>query len=276
MVHVQRLRAIADLELREGRTFAATDTGVHVHDQCGFTLVEGGGWRRQIIGRAGHDVRPGEVFVNNAGEPHRGTSAGPWSFRSLYVPAKLLVEAAGELGAWSTPEFGPAPLRDPRLARQFSVVCDAIVQPATALERQSLLLATLVDMVTEATGRSRPQVGRERLATARVDDYVRAHVAADIHLDDLAAAAGLSKYHLLRVFRAERGVTPHELQRRLRVAWARVLLTSGMRPLRVAIEVGYHDQSHLTRSFKRTTGMTPARFQRIRLGGSVAADQAKR
>jgi AraC-like DNA-binding protein len=42
-----------------------------------------------------------------------------------------------------------------------------------------------------------------------------------------------------------------------------VLLAAGVSPAAVASEVGYHDQSHLTRSFKGITGMTPARFQRL-------------
>jgi AraC-like DNA-binding protein len=259
-LRVHRHPTIPDLELREGH-LELDDRPAHIHDQYGFTLVVNGG-RRLVIGPASHDIMPGEVFANNAGEKHRGTSSGPWSFRGLYVPAALLLEAAGEHGASCAPAFAAPRLRNPRLAAHLGSACDAISQPATTLERQSQLLAVLVDLVAHAYNIPLPRTGRERHAVLRVDDYVHSHLADDIHLDELAVAAGLSKYHLLRVFRAERGVTPHGFQRRLRVAWARVLLASGVPPATVAVEVGYHDQSHLTRSFKRTTGVTPARFQR--------------
>jgi AraC-like DNA-binding protein len=261
-LRIHRLPAFPDLELRECSGGNA-DRPAHVHEEYGFTLVVAGG-RRLVIGAASHDISPGEVFVNNALEKHQGISPGPWSFRGLYLPPALLIEAAGERGTPRAPIFAVPRMTNPRLAADLAAVCDAIVHPATTLERQSLLLALLVDAMRHGTDVSGPlpRAGREPRAITRADDYIRAHLADDIRLDHLAAASGLSKYHLLRVFRAARGVTPHELQRRLRVGWARVLLASGLPPATVANAVGYHDQSHLTRSFRRTIGVTPGRFQR--------------
>jgi AraC-like DNA-binding protein len=64
---------------------------------------------------------------------------------------------------------------------------------------------------------------------------------------------------------------PHAFQTQLRVARARKLLREGASPASAALEVGFTDQSHLNRHFKRVLGITPAFFrknvQEVRRGG---------
>jgi AraC family transcriptional regulator len=68
------------------------------------------------------------------------------------------------------------------------------------------------------------------------------------------------------VFRTNVGCTPGEYVRRLRVEFACHRISSSDMPLiEIALEAGFSDQSHLTKNFKRYTGMTPARFRRTRL-----------
>lgn len=93
-------------------------------------------------------------------------------------------------------------------------------------------------------------------------------------LGQLGAAFGVHPVYLARAFRSHYGVTIGELRRRLRVERAISSLRSGRETLaEVALELGYSDQSHLTRDFKRETGWTPGRFQAAagplaRLGGN--------
>ena len=79
--------------------------------------------------------------------------------------------------------------------------------------------------------------------------------------------AGLSRYHFLRAFRRETGVTPHAYLTGRRIAAAKALL-AGDQPLsEVALACGFYDQSHFSRSFKGCTGLTPGQYRR----GSRAA-----
>ena len=91
--------------------------------------------------------------------------------------------------------------------------------------------------------------------------HLRAHYTQDIGLDDLAAAAGLSKFHFLRLFAARVGVTPHRYQLLLRVLHAKSLLRDGLEIAEVALRTGFFDQSHLTRCFHELVGVTPGRYQ---------------
>ena len=95
-----------------------------------------------------------------------------------------------------------------------------------------------------------------------VKDHVNACYARDIPLDELAALAGMDKFRLLRVFSAEVGFPPHAYQLLVRVNHARRLLSAGDNAAKVAVQVGFSDQSHLIRQFRRVEGMTPAAYLR--------------
>lgn len=86
-----------------------------------------------------------------------------------------------------------------------------------------------------------------------------------VSVADAAQAAGLSRCHFLRAFRASVGVSPHEylVQCRLRYARRLIALDGGRRSLAgIAIEAGFSDQAHLTRHFRRAFGQTPGQWQR--------------
>ena len=78
----------------------------------------------------------------------------------------------------------------------------------------------------------------------------------------LATVAGLSRFELVRRFRADTGMPPHAFQIDLRIAQARRMLVAGEAPAAVAASCGFADQAHFTRTFRRSVGVTPARFAR--------------
>ncbi len=100
-------------------------------------------------------------------------------------------------------------------------------------------------------------------AVLRAVDLMRRRLADTLTIDELAGAAGLSRFHFARQFKAATGHPPHEYLVRLRVDRAQELLRQHGRSWNlaaVAHEVGFSDQSHLTRQFKRVVGVTPGEF----------------
>jgi len=94
--------------------------------------------------------------------------------------------------------------------------------------------------------------------------FIHANYSRDLSLNTIAGAAHLSPFHLARLFKQTLGVSPHQYLIQVRVNSARSLLAagSGERSLaEVASAVGFADQSHLTRHFKRITGVTPRQFR---------------
>jgi len=99
----------------------------------------------------------------------------------------------------------------------------------------------------------------------RVVDYVNANLAHDLSLAEIAAVVHFSPYHLTRLFKRAVGVSLHQYVIAQRVAAARRLIVAGRLPLaEIAAYVGFADQSHLTRHFKRLQGVSPVEFVRQR------------
>lgn len=97
----------------------------------------------------------------------------------------------------------------------------------------------------------------------QVLDFIQAHLANDIGLDDLAAITRLSTKHFARAFRQSTGMPPHRWLNSQRIERARELLAAGDLPLaEVALVCGFADQSHFTAAFRTATGATPGAFRR--------------
>lgn len=109
----------------------------------------------------------------------------------------------------------------------------------------------------------RSRKGREiRAAVRKAKDQIDTDYSRDLPLEDLAALAGMNKYLFLRAFASETGYPPHAYQLLVRIFHARRLLALGQGAAEVALTVGFTDQSHLIRHFRRLEGMTPAQFVR--------------
>jgi AraC family transcriptional regulator len=96
----------------------------------------------------------------------------------------------------------------------------------------------------------------------RVCDYIHAHLATNIAVAELASQVNLSPHHFSMLFKQALGVSPHQyvLQARIREA-QRQLATGRVVISEVALCLGFSDQSHFSRAFRKVTGTTPARFQ---------------
>jgi AraC family transcriptional regulator len=106
------------------------------------------------------------------------------------------------------------------------------------------------------------QGGLPRWRLKRVLDYVDDNLAHDISLDDLAGVARLSSHHFSDLFRQSMGTSPYRYVVMRRVECAKKLLrTSMLGVLDVALAVGFSDQSHFSKVFRRATGMTPGFYR---------------
>lgn len=96
----------------------------------------------------------------------------------------------------------------------------------------------------------------------RALDFIHANLAANIHLEDMATAAHLSVFHFSRTFRRAMGAGPHRYLVEMRIERAKALLLSGNLALAaIADETGFSDQSHMSKAFRRFTGLSPRAFR---------------
>jgi AraC family transcriptional regulator len=104
--------------------------------------------------------------------------------------------------------------------------------------------------------------GLSKSQLQQVTEYINEHLHQDIKLIELAAIAQISPYHFLRLFKQAMGITPHQYILQRRIEKAKYLLQeSELSIADIAFRVGFCDQSHLTRCFKRLLGITPKQLQ---------------
>src|SRR5438128_7232226 len=99
-------------------------------------------------------------------------------------------------------------------------------------------------------------------AIERALAHLKQNYAERVQLVNLAAVAGMSKFHFVRAFTAIVGVTPHRYHLLLRLAKAKAMLHEGSEIAQVAVQAGFWDQSHFDRSFRLFVGMTPTQYQK--------------
>ncbi|MCY1439187.1 Arabinose operon regulatory protein [compost metagenome] len=90
---------------------------------------------------------------------------------------------------------------------------------------------------------------------------LRERLAEPPSLEELAAAVRLSPFHFARTFRRATGMPPHAWLKQQRLDQARALLKAGCEPAGVAAQLGFADQSHLTRQFKQAYGVGPGEYR---------------
>jgi AraC-like DNA-binding protein len=248
--------------------------GRHAHETYTFGLIEAGVEEFDYGGsllRAG----AGAVALLNPDVVHTGHAATPagWRYRVLYPKVSVVTDVAAELG-WraGTPLFPQTVLYEPataallRSAHQAAEHGDQLASSTllrTALA--GLLRAHAASVPARSPGPGAGGVTRAPTAVGVVRDLLHERLGDPPTLAELAAMTGLSQFALLRAFRAETGLPPHAYLNQLRVRQARLLLDDGVPAADVAAQVGFADQAHLTRHFKRVVGVPPAAYQRGRL-----------
>ena len=93
--------------------------------------------------------------------------------------------------------------------------------------------------------------------------YMEDHLAGEIRAEDVAKAAGVSKYHFHRIFKRETGLTLHQyIQKRRLAQAASLLLHSTMQVVDIAICLSFESQEAFTRAFKKSYGLPPGKYRK--------------
>ena len=193
----------------------------------------------------------------HSGRPYACTS---WQARLLVIETPSMEAIVRVRGVGAGHSIRKPRVRDPLLAQRFIELHRALETTPWRLECETLLMEWLLGAGGLA---ERP----ESRATARRDSALRSarellcdEIAGNVTLDELARAAGVSRHRLSRLFGAGYGMPPHRFQLACRIGAARRMLERGVPVAEAAVESGFVDQSHLHRHFRKTLGMTPARY----------------
>jgi AraC family transcriptional regulator len=154
--------------------------------------------------------------------------------------------------------------------RYIALALRAGIQTGDALDRmygESLSTALAAHLLREYGGavpeakKRYPRLRREKLV--RAVEYIQDQLDTDLTVAGIAQAVGISRYHFTKLFKESTGQSPYQYVVETRVKKAKELLTTGKFTIsEVAHHVGFADQSHLTRHFKRVFGLPPNKLLR--------------
>jgi AraC-like DNA-binding protein len=159
------------------------------------------------------------------------------------------------------PHFRDHIIPDALIWRSFTYAHAELTRPTSQLEASSLLRGLMSQLLVRNLSAvfAIPRTRHEReLELAR--SYLHDRIAANPSLEQLAAIAGLSPFHFSRLFRQAFGLPPHAYQNHLRIERAKELLKRGGSAAAIAYDLGFSDQSHFIRRFRRHVGVTPQRY----------------
>lgn len=247
----------------------------HSHESYSFGVTEAG-IQAFTCRRARHVSGPGLVMAFNPDDPHDGHAGdeGGFTYRMVHIWPGYF---AGILdGPAALPLFREPVIDDPALARALLRLHAALTGGAPELLRAERLIGAARLLGRHASPSAQADcraVTREIAARVRrrIHDSEPTVSGGDLSggdlsggglaMEDLAAAAGCSRYAAYRAFSSVYGMAPSDYQRQLRVRAARGLLAAGVPPAIAAARAGFADQAHLTRWFRRYYGVTPGAYQ---------------
>ncbi|QEM81221.1 AraC family transcriptional regulator [Halomonas binhaiensis] len=216
-----------------------------------------------------HDSTPGRLVLVEPGEVHDGqaaTDAG-FTYSMLYLSASWLDnelrQQSHDGSSTLYPGFNSTLADDPKLVKSIYQAFEALRRQPWRIMRDTALDALVQDMLPHIGWKARQILQPHHPNVAmRARDYLHAHIEQDISLHDLASACDVDRFRLTRAFKAEYGMAPHAYLVQLRLNQARRKLAAGQLPIDIAHQLGFADQSHLGRWFRRAYGITPAQYRR--------------
>jgi AraC family transcriptional regulator len=229
--------------------------------------IETRDWRSQ---NAAHES-PQPLSLIAAGLDAHGRADGMRFMRHLVLQfdaatlAKMTDEALDLSSIFATRLMFADPIIM-RLAQLFAEECTRD-EPHSRLYGDNLSVALLLAL--SRLNAPRPaSIGNGRLAPwqlRRVTEYLVAHVAEDVELQTMSDLVKMSRSYFSRAFKMSTGLAPHQWLMQARIAKAKELLLTSDHPLaQIAIDVGFADQAHFTRTFGRAVGESPGAWQRAR------------
>jgi AraC family transcriptional regulator len=239
------------------------------HDGFSVSAVVGGNFTYRSD--AGHGLLyPGALLLGNNGSCFECGHAHGVGDRciSLNICEEQFSEVAAAATStsrfrFSAPSLPPSPKALPVIAQMEALSCapSSLRSEELALriiERVIVLMASDRQTSTAPTGRE----------TRRVIEAIRlveSDATRPLELKEMAAAAGMSKYHFLRVFRRLTGMTPHRYLISARLRRAALALASSRRPvIAVALDAGFGDLSTFNKTFRAVFGLTPTQYRDLR------------
>lgn len=225
----------------------------HTHDHYVFGIVHEGERTLKLNDKT-LSIRAGSLIVLNPGDVHSCThmSVAPFAYDSLTVSRELLENTRFRISSNNVSTSRTAFLS---ILELLDKACEN-----EALEALVAFVDTLEKTVEHDLALRSPH---NEQAASRLHAHIVGHLAEPLSVSTFALEEGLCPYALIRAYKRAFSITPVQHALSFRIEAACKLLAKGASIADVATELGFSDQAHLTREFKRRLGTTPAAYRKM-------------
>src|SRR3984957_11993589 len=249
------------------------------HDGFSVSAVVGGNFTYRSDAGQGL-LYPGALLLGNNGSCFECGHAHGIGDRciSLNVHEEQFSEIAAAATSTSRFRFSAPSLPPSLKALPIITHMEALSCAPSSLRSEELALRIIERAIAAMTGdqdHAAVPSGRETRRVIEAIRLVESDAAQPLELKDMAAVAGMSTYHFLRVFRRLTGMTPHQYLISARLRRAALALTSSRRPvIPGAPDAGFGDLSTFNKTFRAVFGRTPTEYRAARLSTRFDAARA--
>lgn len=261
--NVSTSRTLGGLEMIEAQ-FTETVFGKHAHAGFVISVVDAGVMHFSHRGES-HNTLPGQLSIVAPDELHTGSKGKGegWRYRALY-PSEERMKALNHslFGTAQTPYFRQSVINDVRLSLQMRGLLDKLTRGSDALDMEEHWEMLLVNLLLQESQQSAVTLSKAQSNIESVRDLLADSYQQKLSLEVIAQQAGINKFHLIKEFKRCYQLTPHQYQIQQRLNHARAQLKRGFSAVDIALNCGFHDQSHFTKAFVSAMGITPMAYQK--------------
>ena len=241
----------------------------HIHDRYVVWINTGCGEHFSVKGET-DILSPGSISIFEPGLVHANhpCSVHDRHLRSFYITSDFFNDLAGQIYKEKSgfSGFERKPVKDPALWKQLAALHHDFITDTDSITYDERVIETFISLMERhGLHRIQPDLSKTDACDNRVIqaiDYFYAHLGREVPLKEVAALLNCTPYHLIRLFKAHKGMSPHAFLLQIRLEHARKRLENGQSISQAALDSGFSDQSHLTRAFKARYGLTPAVYRK--------------
>lgn len=252
------------VELRvANRSSACYDA--HSHDEFSFGVILQGSADYKNRNKS-HVIGVGDLVTINPSDVHScNPAAGLWSYSMLFVNATKMGQLQRDILRENNQHmqmdyqaFNHDFERNDALKAQYFTLFDALENEQSSLNIETCLYSFVESsfQITSPTNRHKHAEPIKRIREKLLDEVTAHH-----ELESLAEEAGMSRYQLLRAFKNQYGLPPYAYLMDEKIKRSKVMLKAGNSLSEVAHSLGFSDQAHFQRQFKKRLAVTPKYYQ---------------
>ena len=225
---------------------------LHSHSCFCFGIVEDGSVRFTVCGRS-KNLTAGMAFIIPSETGVKIEASSPYRYITICVKGSL----KDQLNKYNYTDYF---ITFPSCAA-VREMCSTYMADSSS-DAAKILVSAIIDLIQPAVSDAFRSSDRFSAVVADARRYIITHSQESFSLTELAGKVHVSKYYLVKLFKKEMGVTPHQYYVQAKIRAVKDSISEAARTSDLAQDLGFNDQSHMCNLFKKEMGISPMEYKK--------------